>query len=296
MSAETGVIACDMNQIENVSGFHVDKSFFFSDFKGVYKKKIEKRQTKMLKKFEFLKPFLKDDETILLVTTGTSSMPALEQLTTGWVIYYLKRALFVFTDKRIFHIPSTMGYKYRKSIAQVLYSDCSNIKMFGRTITAIFKNKKKERFLYINSQDKKRVKNILSKITFEDRKFTPDETSIAGRVHLCPECTNKLKKNQYICPHCQFEFKNMSMATKLSLLLPGGGYFYTGHAILGLGDAIVELILLLFVFMGIKNLIAGKSEAVGVLVVFGIFLLFEKLITIYHAKQFIKEYIPKGAF
>ncbi len=109
---------------QNVLGLPVDRDFLFSNHKDIYKKGTEKRQTKLFEKISFIKPFLKEDEKIILVTTGCSPISILEQLLTGWIVFYLKRSLFVFTNKRIFHIPTKFNYSYRNSIAQIIYADC----------------------------------------------------------------------------------------------------------------------------------------------------------------------------
>lgn len=88
----------------------VDRKVLFSDHNGRFKKGLEKRRTKLVGKLAFLKLFLKEDEQILLVTTGCSPMSVLEQLVTGWIVYALKRSLIVFTNRRIFHIPATSNF------------------------------------------------------------------------------------------------------------------------------------------------------------------------------------------
>ena len=50
----------------------LDREILFSNHKGIYKKRIEKRQTRLLKNVAFLNNFLKEDEKMLLLTTGSS--------------------------------------------------------------------------------------------------------------------------------------------------------------------------------------------------------------------------------
>ena len=66
-------------------GLPTERENLFSDNKGKYKKKIEKRQTKFFKQISFIKPFLDEDEKIFLVTTGCSPLSGLEQILTGWI-------------------------------------------------------------------------------------------------------------------------------------------------------------------------------------------------------------------
>ena len=266
----------------------LDREILFSNHKGNYKKRIEKRQTKLLKNVAFLKNFLKEDEKILLITTGCSPTSILEQLLTGWIFIYLKRSLFIFTNKRLFHIPTKRNYSYRYSIAHILYPDCDSIQLKGNRLVVGYKNGKKEKFLYIARKEKKKIKALIPTISFEG---TPSE--IQKRIHLCPRCTKELEGEKYICPHCFLEFKEKDKAKKISLIYPGGGYFYTRHPFLGVSDAIVETILLVLVIVSLIDAIKGVEGSGYELFPFAILLVIEKLISVYHSNHFIKEYIPK---
>ena len=267
---------------QEIFGLPVSGEIIFSNHKNVLKKKQRKRQTKMLEKITFIKTFLKEDEKIFLITTGCSHTSFLEQFLTGWTFVYLKRSLFVFTNKRIFHIPTRADYSYKSSIAQILYSDCKSIKMKGRTLVVAYKNGNKEKFLYIASNEKKKIKTLLQTISLEGT-----QSEIPKRIHLCPCCTKELEEGKYICPNCQLEFKNKDVAKKVSLIYPGGGYFYTGHPVLGVCDAIGEILLIAFVIISFFDGSKGK------LTIYAISLIIEKIITVYHSNHFIKEYIPK---
>ena len=271
-----------------VSGFSVDRDIIFSNHKNIYKKGVEKRQTKMFQKISFIKPFLTEDERILLVTTGCSPMSVMEQLTTGWIVFYLKRSCFVFTNKRIFHSPTTFNYTYRNSIAQILYADCQTIEIKGRSLVVKYKNGKKEKFYYMARKERKKIKTLLKTTSMEGV-----QSKIAGRIHLCPRCTKELIEDEYTCPNCRLEFKNKTEAKRISIIYPGGGYFYTGHPLLGIGDAIVESILLLLVVLALIDTLQGGKDGLGSFVFFSIILALEKVITVYHSNHFIKEYIPK---
>lgn len=273
---------------EDSLGLPLDREILFSNHKGNYKKRIEKRQTKLLKNVAFLKNFLKEDEKILLITTGCSPTPILEQLLTGWIFIYLKRSLFIFTNKRVFHIPTKRNYSYRYSIAHILYPDCDSIQLKGNRLVVGYKNGKKEKFLYIARKEKKKIKALIPTISFEG---TPSE--IQKRIHLCPRCTKELEEEKYICPHCFLEFKEKDKAKKISLIYPGGGYFYTRHPFLGVSDAIVETILLVLVIVSLIDAIKGVEGSGYELFPFAILLVIEKLISVYHSNHFIKEYIPK---
>jgi hypothetical protein len=276
------------SQEQNLFGLPVNRETIFSNHKNVYKKRVEKRQTKLIKKIPFIKSFLKEDEKILLITTGCSPTSILEQLLTGWIFIYLKRSLFIFTNKRIFHIPTKRDYSYRNSIAQILYPDCDSIQIKGRKLVVRYKNGKKEEFLYIASKEKMKIKALIATIPFEGY---PSE--IQKRIHLCPRCRKELEEGKYICPNCHLEFKDKDEARKISIIYPGGGYFYTRHPFLGFSDAIVETIILVYVIVSLIDVINGVEGSGADLCIFAIVLVYEKLITVYHSNHFIKEYIPK---
>jgi hypothetical protein len=273
---------------QNFFALPLDREIIFSDYNNVYKKRVEKRQTKLVKKIPILKNFLQDDEKILLMTTGCSPISIVEQLLTGWIFIYLKRSLFVFTNKRIFHIPTKKDFSYRNSIAEIVYADCKSIQIKGRKLVIEYKSEKKEKFLYIAGKEKKKIKSLLSNISYEGH---PGKTP--QRRHLCPRCTKELEEGIYICSNCNLEFKNKAEAKRISLIFPGGGYFYTRHPFLGIGDAITEIILLILVIASLVGLINGVRGAGVDLVIFAIVLIIEKAITVYHSNHFIKEYIPR---
>jgi len=273
---------------QNVLGLPVDRNIIFSNDKGIYKQGIEKRQKKLFQKISFLKSFLKEDEKILLVTTGCSPMSIMEQFLTGWVVFYLKRSLFVFTNKRIFHIPTKFNYSYRNSIAQILYADCQTIEMKRRTLVVTYKTQKKEKFYYMGGKDTKKIKAFLKTISLEGV-----QSKTAERIHLCPRCTKELIEDGYTCNNCRLEFKSKAEAQRISIIYPGGGYFYTGHPWLGIGDAIAESLLLLLVVLTLVDTLQGGKNGFGSFVLFSIILALEKAITVYHSNHFIKEYIPR---
>jgi hypothetical protein len=271
----------------NLFGLPLDREILFSDHKNAYKKRVEKRQTGLVKKIPCIKIFLENDEKIFLITTGCSPVSIVEQLVTGWIFIYLKRAMFVFTNKRIFHIPTNMDYSYRDSIAQLRYTDCTLIKMKGRTLVVEYKNGKKEKFHYVARRERRKIRALLEIISLEG---SPSRAQ--KRVHLCPRCTYELEEEKYTCSNCHLEFKNKAEGKKISLIYPGGGYFYTRHPFLGVGDAITETILAILVIVSLFDVMKGvEGSGVG-LFIFALVLAIEKAITVYHSNHFIEEYVP----
>ena len=265
-----------------------DRTFMFSNHKNVYKKSIEKKQTKLLRKVSYIGDFLEPNERIFLITTGCSPTSMLEQLVTGWMFIYLKRSLFVFTNKRIFHIPTKPDFSYRYSIAQIQYPDCRSIQVKGSRLVVEYKSGVKETFLYIRRSERKKIKLLLNDVSFEG---SPGKS--LQRIHLCPRCANELEDGKFVCSKCGLEFKDKDKAKQLAILLPGGGYFYTRHPWLGIGDAAVESALIILVVLSIGDVINHTAGGVIILILFSIILILEKAVSVFHSNHFIKEFIPK---
>jgi hypothetical protein len=273
-------------------GLPINQSVAFSNHKGDFKERLRKRQLKMLKPFvPLLKQFLEPGEDVLLALRGCSPLSFLEQFTSGWTIYYIKRCVLVVTNRRILHFPAKGNYAPRHSIAQIRYGDVDTIApstFLSRKFTVKYKNGMKETFLYV--KDTAKLKAVLNEI----RMVSQQPTTFGIRHHLCPKCTAPLKVGEYLCPACKLEFKNEQKARNLSILVPGGGYFYTGHPVMGIGDAIVETLLIFMVLSALVNLVTGAEggSPLPALAVFSLILFLEKLYTVYHAMHYVKEYIP----
>jgi hypothetical protein len=268
----------------DVGGLPFNPEVTFTNHKGVRKPGIEKRQTSLLKSIACVKPFLREGEEILLVTTACSPVSLLEQFLTGWILFYLKRCLLVFTNQRILHIPTTVSYAYRNSIAQIDLRDCASVQVKGRGILVRYGSGKKETFLYVAGNESRKLKALLPALSFGG--------GAGKRVHLCPRCTKELVEGTYTCPGCRLLFKDRAEAKRISLVYPGGGYFYTGHPIMGIGDAITEGFLLVAVILSGAAALSRRA-GLGDFVVFGVVLAVEKATTVYHSNHFVEEFIPK---
>ena len=269
-------------------GLAVEPEIIFSNHKNVFKPGIKKRQTALAKKITFLEKFLQKDEKIFCITTGCTPMTLLEQWLMGLWIFYIKRCLLVFTNKRILHIPTKTNYSYRNSISQILYADCQSISLKGRTLVVNYANKRKEKFYYTAGSENKKIKAFLGTVSYDN----PQNASMQTRIHLCPRCTGQLINNEYICQGCGLEFKNKSESFRISVIFPGGGYFYTGHILLGIADALVETLLTISVILSLIDALKGVDDAFISTITLAIILALEKAITVHDSNKFIDEYIP----
>lgn len=271
-----------------LDGLPIDADKMFADHKGVHKPRIEKKQRNLARKLPFLKEFLEDGERLLVITTAVSPTSFFEQFTTGFVFVYIKRCLLVMTDRRIIHIPTTMSYRYRRSIAQIRYSDIDSIAQKGNRLKIQYKFGAKDLFLYVRRAERKKIRALLPSLTLDG-----PSSKTGKRVHLCPRCSSELETDVFECSSCGLEFKSRKKALTLSIWIPGGGYFYTGHPLLGIGDALFELFLILAIIGSLIPDADFPEVDPAAAITFGVILIIEKLITIYHANHFVKEYLTK---
>jgi hypothetical protein len=274
-----------------IFGLPVDRGVLFSNHKDTYKKRIEKRQRKLIVKLSFIKPFLKQNEQVLLITTGYSPLNSLAQYLTGFIFVYLKRSLFVFTNYRILHIPATSSYKYKNSIAQMVYADCQSTELKGGTLIVRHVrggNKKTDKFKGIAFSERRKIRSLFKK----KKPLSGTKGQPYARMHLCPNCTHMLAEGVRKCGKCQLQFKSKLAASLSALLIPGGGYFYIRQYFLGFLDALLEIVLAFLIahlLIGMRNQMPLESVHLVLIPIF----LYLKIGAVIHSNDFIEEFIPK---
>ena len=272
-----------------VFGLPVDRKVLFSNHKDIYKKRIEKRQRKLFVKLGPIKPFLRRNEHIMLVTTGYAPLSSLGQYLTGFVFSYLKRSLFVFTNQRIIHIPTTTSYKYKDSLAQIAYAGCQAITLKRGTLVVQYANSSPiEKFKAIAAQERKKIRALLKK----NIPLSGTKAQVAGRIHICPQCARRLVERKYECSKCQLNFKSMLMAAFLAIFIPGGGYFYVRHFLVGALNALLEIFLLIWSILLLRDFSNQVPVNTIYLVVIPALYLYIKITAIIHSNHFIADFIP----
>lgn len=277
---------------EELYGLAVDTAVLFSDHKGIYRRRIEKHQRKLLAKQSFLAPFLEPGEKILHVMSGCSPATFVEQLFTGLLFQPLKRSLFAITNRRMLLIPTTRNLQHRWSVAQILYADCRFIQLRWATLVVKYKSGKTEKFLCVGRKGRKKARTMLRGMP-----LTGQSSPTMERTHLCPRCTKPLIKDYYACPNCSLKFKKKSWATILSIVFPGGGYFYARHPIIGLLEAIIETIVLLLLAASTTAYCISAPSAprsiTQAIMLCAIILGYEKMVTALFSNKCIEGFIPK---
>ena len=273
-----------------IFGLPVDRETLFSNHKNVYKKRIEKRQRKLIVKTSFLKPFLKKGEQILLVTTGYSPLNSAAQYLTGFLFVYLKRSMFVFTNYRILHIPTTSKYNYQNSIAQVAYAGCQSIVLKGANLIVQYvgAGKKTEIFKGVAGSERKKIRSLLQKKI----PLSGTQGHLSTRIHLCPRCTRALVLIKNKCKKCRLPFKSKLISALSAIFIPGGGYFYGRQPLIGCLNALLEIALIGLV----ANLIFEWRQNISINPIHLLpipALIYIKIASIIHSNHFVKDFIPK---
>jgi len=217
-------------------------------------------------------------------------MNALEQFLKGWHVYYLKACALVFTSKRILYVPTDTGGKPRHSLAQMRYGDVASFSLKGLLSAAFaltYASGRKETFTIQAMGDRKKINSFLPKLVPGG-----EGTDRRDRHFLCPRCAKPLVKDHYTCPSCRMAFKTPSQAVKFALLVPGGGFFQTGHFWFGVQGAFVDLLEIVLFLAAIDEVRRGSPEAGSVIFAFLLILVANKLAAVQHVKFHVAQYIP----
>lgn len=288
-------------------GVSLREDTVYTNHKGREKRGIRKRTDKALSKLaEVLPKVLEPEETILYVAQVQAPASVFEQLAFGWYIYYVTRTVLVFTNRRLLHFQVKRDGSWKRSLRSVRWGDVERAKikgwLFSPTLWLKYRTGKKETYWALRRDDARKIKLLLEALLPN----SSGELSPAQQmVSLCPDSLTPLTPGTYQCPECGLTFKDERTMIRLSLLYPGGGYFYAGHWFLGLGDALVEAILLGAV---ISSLVIGLGFAQQQLEplepartmgdhltgagIIALLLILEKLFTIHHGRRFVREFIP----
>ncbi len=271
-----------------IFGVPVDRDKIFTNHKGIYQKRVEKRQRKLIVKSTFIKFFLHHGERIQCLTTGYSPVSGFERFVTGPAFLFFKRALFIFTDKRILHVPTRFDRSPRSAVSQIMYEDCASLNIKGRSLHVRYKNGQQDIFPFLGRKEKKKIHSLIQALP-----AVPKEAGrLKGRVFLCPSCTNVLPSRGHRCATCNLAFKSGFQAKLRSILIPGGGYFYNRYPVLAVGIGLAEMGLMLFLTYQTMHIYQGMPASPNWLITAALTLILEKLIVTFHAQEQVKDFVP----
>lgn len=287
-------------RIGQLGAIRVREDALFTDDKQRDSRSLRKRAEKLITRLEGpLSKLLQPDELVLYVAPVRSPASAIDQLTFGWYIYIVTRSVLVFTNHRIFHFPLRSNDTWRRMVRSVSYGDISEARTKGwlsRVLLLTYRNGEKEKYWGLQRRDARKMRSLLAELMPQAASRL---TARGGIVSLCPDCSAELTPRVYNCVRCGLRFKDEQTMLRRSLLIPGGGYFYTGHWLLGVGDFFAEAVLIILLVVaslesaGFLAPTPGDEGGGLVVVVFlaGV-LAVEKLLTIHHCRRFVRGFIP----
>jgi len=261
------------------------------------KQPIQKRSETALRKLKpALQSVLLPDETVLCIARATSPLTLLEQLAAAWWTRLLAASRMVITNKRLLFFPVKRDGSWRESVRVVHWGDLEEVKPKGLLVRNVtFKTKNGAKITYTNFR-RADAKNIAAISAALLPAASGEMTAAHGFVQLCPGCCRALTPGEYVCPGCNLVFKNEKSMIMRSILLPGGGYFYTGHPLIAMVPAVIEGLLMLDILVFLIAGIASSRERSHVLpslMILGLFWAFESGVTILHCRRYVRDYIPE---
>lgn len=307
--AEAPIHSTQLPRSSSVAGVPVREDTLFTNHKGEAKDAVRKFAEDALQKLQSqLHKILKPDEQVCYIARAMAPVGVIEQLTFGWYIYRVSGAVLVLTTRRMLHFrikPKGLNnWEWDRGVRSIMWGDVASAKvsgLFTKVLELKYHNGKKEKYWNIKGADGKKIQLLLDAVVPANM---GQATSAQGPEALCPMCACGLMPAVYRCPQCNQMFKDESTMLKRALIIPGGGYFYTGQWFFGVGDFIGEAILILLVIgallVGLTTMgqaAQSPDDLVGssALILAGFYaliLVVEKAVTIHHCRKFIRSYIP----
>src|SRR5260370_37717678 len=286
----------ELPKITSVDGISVRNDVLYTNYRGEENARTEKRNAKILQKLQpALQRTLLAGETVLSIMRARSPIALVEQITAAWSTAALVACAIVVANKRILFFPVKRDGSWKESVRAVQWGDVEEVKPKGlliRNVSFRFKNGTKVTYTSFGRGDARKMAVIAAALI----PAAPGEvSSTQGLVQLCPDCSNVLTDGHDLCPACGLVFKNEHTMVLRSIVLPGGGYFYTGHRGIAIflavveGYLVLEILLLLFAGLASSTAIPNIRSA---LLVLAFFWAIETGITILHCRRYIRDFLP----
>jgi hypothetical protein len=296
-AADLRIHDTQLPKVTSVDGISVRNDVLYTNYRGEENARTEKRNAKILQKLQpALQRTLLAGETVLSIMRARSPLSLVEQITAAWWTAALAACAIVVTNKRILFFPVKRDGSWKESVRAVQWGDVEEVKPKGlliRNVSFRFKNGTKVTYTNFGRGDARKMAGIAAALI---PAASGEVSSTQGLVQLCPDCRNVLTEGHYLCPACGLAFKNEQTMVLRSIVLPGGGYFYTGHRGIAIflavveGYLVLEILLLLFAGLASSTAIPNLRSA---LLVLAFFWAIETGITILHCRRYIRDFIPE---
>jgi len=282
-------------QLQSIEGVPTRTDVAFTNQDGVEKKGIRKETEKLLKQLSpALRRVLKADEFVVYLAPACAPMNGIEQYTFGYFAQFVSRVVLVFTNQRLLAFRVKHNGEWRKSMRGCSLGDLRSAKMSGWVVGYLklqYGTGKKESYWNVKSRDKTKLRVLLPKL------LQAGSAQAHGQAiqPMCPTCAAALVERHYECAGCGQKFLSEDSLWWRSFI-PGGAYFYAKQTGMGVVHAIADSMVTLYLLMAFIGAFAvnpaGRQEVWIGMAVIAFILLFERSIALFHARRFIREFIP----
>ncbi|MDP9262956.1 MAG: zinc ribbon domain-containing protein [Acidobacteriota bacterium] len=291
----------------DASGLSLRPDVLYTNAKGEEKGSLHKSADNLLGRLnEPLRRLLEPGEAVFYVCRAQAPLNSLEQLVGGWYVLYQTRVVLVFTSRRMLHLLVNNRGDWRRGLRDVRWGDVPNARVKGtltRSLKLEYRNLSTETYTRLRYRDGAKLRVLLPPLLEASRS---ELSPMQGMVPHCPDCFAILTPRAYLCPHCGLVFRDEKTLLRRTLLIPGGGYFYTGQWGFGVLSALYEtwfafvLIVTILIALGVMPIPQEEGQKqtqadtlsgmVGVLWALGI----EKLFHYYHSLRVVRDFSPTG--
>jgi hypothetical protein len=223
----------------------------------------------------------------------------------GWHAYGVTATMLVLTNLRILHLGLTGRGKWKRVLKSVRWGDVAEAKVkgwIGRVLDLKYASGKKDRYWRVPGRDGRKIKDILAAVLPASR---GEATPAQEMISLCPDCRNALTPQNYRCKQCGLGFKDEKTLLKWTLLIPGGGYLYSGFIALGIISVLVEgvftLEAILYVLMAAgfvqpsrmqDGSVPARADLWITAAVFAVIAGLNKTLEYLHGRRVIRTFLP----
>lgn len=301
------VYAAQLPRILSANGVSIREDVLYTDAKGEPNDRSRKMAEEALADLRDVLPtLLEPKETVLFVIKSCQApIGALEQLFLGWYVYRVTATRLVFTNLRLLHFGMRAGGKWNRTLKSVRWGDVTQAKVKGwlnKILALQHPNGTKEKYWRLKRKDAQKAKVIVDAVLPLSR---GEATPVQGFQSLCPDCRAPLVAGNYQCSSCGLKFKDEKKLLQQTVVIPGGGYLYSGMTFLGVMAFITEgiftvgaifslLIALGFVAPGTAE--DGRPmqarEYWGAVIALGVLLALNKALEYLHGRRTIRNFVP----
>ena len=306
-NADLPIYPTQLPRLLSGNGVQIREDVLYTNVKGEPDDGSRKRAEEALANLRDILPnLLVPNEAILYVIKSCQApLGTLEQFFVGWYVYRVTATRLVFTNLRLLHFGMGPGGKWNGTLKSVRWGDVTSSKVKGwinRLLELRYANGTKERYWRLPKKDGKKAQAILEAVLPVSR---GEVTPAQGFQSICPDCRAVLTAGNYQCGTCGLKFKDERTLRWRTILIPGGGYLYSGMTLLGvlafLSEGIFTLGVIYSILMAIglmppetaeNGRVMQPADLWGAALVLAVILSLNKALEYIHSRRVIRSYIP----